>query len=246
MRTPARTGTGGRVGRLRAVHVTASASTSRSTRNLMHHLLVVRPVGARTHGWRDGRWLGYRNTTRDLPRSVHRTAQSAAQRAACPPRSRHRSTTSVCGSLPGRWVVIVVGPVSRVDGACSCWSGPDSRVEPVVPRGRCPGARRWTPRRSSRRVHRQALASPQLLGVSSTVIHRSVHRCEHSSHACFTRSWTPESSDMSSSGVRVLSRTAVQTCSETFHGHGTAHVRDGAGVRGTPAEPADRPRDRLW
>ena len=198
------------------------------------------PTGGETGaGWATG-------TLRETSHGRY-TAPHGAPRSARP--VRHAAVIAAqrrCGSLPGRWVVIVVGPVSRVDGACSCWSGPDSRVEPVVPRGRCPGARRWTPRRSSRRVHRQALASPQLLGVSSTVIHRSVHRCEHSSHACFTRSWTPESSDMSSSGVRVLSRTAVQTCSETFHGHGTAHVRDGAGVRGAPAEPADRTRDRFW
>src|SRR5690606_18119323 len=41
IRTPARTGAGGRVGSVRAVHVTASARTSRSTLNFMPlHLLL--------------------------------------------------------------------------------------------------------------------------------------------------------------------------------------------------------------
>src|SRR5262249_11518247 len=39
MRTPASTGTDGRVGRLFAVHATASARASRSTRNFMRSLL---------------------------------------------------------------------------------------------------------------------------------------------------------------------------------------------------------------
>ena len=49
-RTPARTGTGGRVGRLRAVHVTASARTSRSTRNLIPHLSSSWPGRRCRHG----------------------------------------------------------------------------------------------------------------------------------------------------------------------------------------------------
>src|SRR5215213_10763039 len=40
---PARTGTDGRGGRLRAVHATASASTSRATRNFMSRPTPARP-----------------------------------------------------------------------------------------------------------------------------------------------------------------------------------------------------------
>src|ERR1700712_3721145 len=45
---PARTGTDGRGGRLRAVHATASASTSRASRNFMTRPTPALPVLART------------------------------------------------------------------------------------------------------------------------------------------------------------------------------------------------------
>src|SRR6185312_2524744 len=49
-RTPPRTGTGGRAGRLRATHAAASARTSRSTRNFMTGTSRVLVSGRASHG----------------------------------------------------------------------------------------------------------------------------------------------------------------------------------------------------
>jgi len=93
----------------------------------------------------------------------------------------------VCGFPSERSLIVVFAFVNPGDDGSGRRSSCDSGVDDRCARS---GDKRFGPCTTvscSSAIHREGVICPHDIGVSSTVVHRSVHRCEYSSHGCLTR-----------------------------------------------------------